>query len=200
MGITLLGVYLQRLTVDTYVNCVIIPLCMPVERIYFVQGNPLGFNYGRYPSPERYEGWNFDDGQQIGELEELILKKLLPAWEELSDPQNCIDHFMQMAPGHRTANGAVLESQACLAAYQKSYELSLSFVSEWKEYSRKHCTAAAKEHSRYLTEEATVRTVEECILSKDYARLADQLEAWYHKSVRKLRLTKFASPLLYQSR
>ena len=65
MGITLLGVYLQRLTTDTYVNCVIIPLCMPVERIYFVQGNPLGFNYGRYPSPQRHVGWNFDDGQQI---------------------------------------------------------------------------------------------------------------------------------------
>lgn len=144
MGITLLGVYLQRLTVNTYVNCVIIPLCMPVERIYFVQGNPLGFNYGRYPSPQRQEGWNFDDGQQISDLEELILKKLLPAWEELSDPQNCIDHFMQMAPGHRTA--------------------------------------------------------EDCILSKDYDRLAAQLEDWYHKSVRKLRLTKFASPLLYQSR
>ena len=191
LGIILLGVYLDQSSplTRTSVCCVILPLCKPVDFVYYENGLSLGFS-GHYS----FYGGDLTNDENIRKLGGIVLDQMLPAWDRLSDVEQCIEYLTSVPLYKSKEDGAVIESLVCLSAYQRTYDRCQRFIQDWREFLLTETgeRVIASNDFSFQARKIVVETVEKCILSKDYELLSEHLNKWYLKSVTKLGLSQFA--------
>lgn len=188
LEVVLLGVSLDRSAplTRTNVGCVILPLCKPVEGIYFEVGTALGV-FGLH----RFYGGDLTKEEPLLELKDIVLENLLPQWDSLSDVERCIEYLLSVPFYKPKSDGFLLESLVCLSAYQRTYERCLEFIEGWRVYSRTESGLRLSDTSSFHSQRMVVETVEKYILCEDYQQLRGQLDKWYQKSLTKLGLTRY---------
>jgi hypothetical protein len=174
------------------IACIIIPLCKPNQHLYVENAKVLGFpEYHHLPTPAGAAGWLLDLEDNVLSLSELVAYKLLPAWNKLSEVECCIESLMTLPTYGLKRDGTLIVSLVCLSAYQRTYDRCLSFIQEYREFTRSDRAALLTSTSSFQSQLHVIETVEKCILAEDYERLKEYLDEWYQKSVTNLGLTKF---------
>lgn len=190
LEVTLLGVYLDGSSPLTRasVGCIILPLCKPVDYMYFENGYTLGF-----AAATSYYGGDFTKDEAVLELKEFVVGKLLPEWDKLAEVEQCIEFLLSLPSYKARDDGYLIESLVCLSAYQQTYERCLNFIHDWREYllTESGARVLARPNSSFESQQMVIEVVETCIKSQNYELLRENLDKWYQQSLTKLGLTKF---------
>lgn len=192
IGAILSGIYLDRApSGNTYVECVILPLHKPTNRIYYSNGLQAGFDgCSRLRTATGTKLWETAEDYLVG-LEEVVINELLPEWNRLSNPIHCIEHLTDSKEYQYKWGAHIYQSLIYLTAYQQHYERCMQFICEYRQLFPDPNPMRLSADSYPGAYWQRMELIEECIRLENFSQLDQKLSEWYQYSVQALGLTKF---------
>lgn len=192
VGNILRGIYLDNAPSGCcYVQCVIIPLHMPTNRIYSIDGPQIGFRgESRLATLTGNKLWETREDYLIG-LEDVLIKQLRPEWNRLTQVQECINYFASLN-GYVYKHGRrEFRCLIYLTAYQHDYERCMHLIQEYKQLFPENNPMRLHVDSYPQANWQRLDLIEECIKTENFPLLDQKLQVWYDYSIEALGLTKF---------
>ncbi len=192
VGAILRGIYFDHApSGNYYLQCVILPLHMPSNGIYYIDGPQIGFGgQSRLRPVTESKLWATRD-EYISGLEDIVVNQLRSEWDRLAHVDYCIDYFLSLN-GYVYKHGRhVFEALIYLTAYQQRYSHCISIIQEYKQLFPEKDPMKLHVDSYPQAYWQRIELIEECIKAEDFQRLHTKLNEWFDYSIKALGLSRF---------